>query len=286
MAITLRAAWTTLLLLAACGSSTEAPARRPMSAAAKAQLTRDALPKMWQDLDPAHPLTRLKDPRTGIVFCRVPKGTFTMGSMSSDLEMPPHEVELTRDYLLAETEVTVAQWQLFVQEHGGNSTAPISKRSPQHPMTHLLFDEAADFCATYGYRLPTEAEWERAARGGLTEEQGPWRTQRTLSDHAWFHINSKDGPQPVATRQKNLFGLHDMLGNVWEYCSDWFVQGYGDGARITDPSGPAQGLGHTMRGGSWFTIPGPLPSLRAAEELNVTMRRGSFYGFRPARSLD
>lgn len=279
------------LLLAGCGKSGAAPnpdgppQLRAITAEQQQALAQHAAPSTWKDLDPAHPGTRLEDPRTGIVFRRIPKGTFTMGSMTSAFEVPPHEVELTRDYLLAETEVTAAQWQRFVEQHGG-PLLELPKRSDAEPRTHLRFDEAVAFCTTYGYRLPTEAEWERAARGGLTDQDGPWRSQRTLADHSWFHTNSKSMVHPVATKLANPYGLYDMLGNVWEYCSDWFAPNYGDGARAVDPSGPASGPGRAMRGGSWFSVPGPPPSLRSAEEPDLTMRRNSFTGFRPARSLD
>lgn len=249
-----------------------------------ARLAEQADPKSWTDLEPARPGTRLQDPRTGIVFRRVPAGTFTMGGSLTPHEYPPHEVELSRDFLLAETEVTVAQWQHFVDEHGGPSTAPPSKHSPQHPRTHLLFDEAVAFCGTYGYRLPTEAEWEHACRGGL-QDAGPWRAQHTLEAHAWFHLNSKDGLRPVATRTANPFGFHDLLGSVWEYCSDHFVSGYGDGARAVDPQGPADGAGHALRGGSWFSMPGPTPAMRSGEDPDPALRRNAFTGFRPARSV-
>jgi formylglycine-generating enzyme required for sulfatase activity len=91
-------------------------------------------------------------------------------------------------------------------------------------------------------------------------------------------------PRPVGTREANAFGLHDMLGSVWEYCSDRFAIGYGDGARAVDPVGPQQGTGHVLRGGSWFSAPGPTPSLRSQEEQDPAVRRNAFTGFRPARS--
>jgi formylglycine-generating enzyme required for sulfatase activity len=285
MPIPPRARLLLLVLLSACGGGDEPNGTREVTPEARRLLAQHQDPKSWEDLDPTHPGTRRRDPRTGIVFRRVPKGVFTMGSTLTPAEQPPHEVELTRDYLLAETEVTVAQWQRWLDEHGGAAAAPPSKWSPQHPRTHVLFAEAIAFCTTYGYRLPTEAEWERACLGGLALDQGPWQAQRTLQEHAWFHLNSKDGPRPVGTRAANPFGLHDLLGSVWEYCGDWFA-GYGAGARAVDPAGPAQGQGHVLRGGSWFSMPGPTPSLRSPEEQDPAMQRNAFTGFRPARSLE
>jgi sulfatase modifying factor 1 len=270
-------------LASSCRDST--PTRKTVDPATRAMLAAEADPATWEDLQPETPGQRLRDPRTGIVFRRIGRGRFPMGSDDTDLERPLHSVTLTHDYLLAETEVTIGQWRRFVDEHGGPPEAPLPRKPPQHPMTHLLFAEAAEFCACYGYRLPTEAEWERACRAGLPAE-GPWSSERTLEDHAWFHLNCQ-GTQPVGTRQPNQFGLCDMLGNVWEYCSDQFVAGYGAGTvQRTDPAGPEHGLGHALRGGSWFTLPGPTPAIRVVEESDPLTRRNGFTGFRPARPVD
>jgi formylglycine-generating enzyme required for sulfatase activity len=253
----------------------------------RAALAAHAQPAAWEDLDPARPGARLRDPRTGIVFRRVPRGAFWMGSDAADALKPRHRVELSRDYLLAETEVTAAQWDRFVGEHGGPATAPAARHSPQHPRTHLVVAEIEAYCACYGYRLPTEAEWERACRAGIDGEAGPWRSDDELLAHAWFHTNAGASAQPVATRAANAFGLYDMLGNVWEVCSDWYVPGYaGAAAGRTDPHGPSAGLGRVLRGGSWFTLPAPDPAMRSVEELDPELARNGFTGFRPARSLD
>jgi formylglycine-generating enzyme required for sulfatase activity len=280
-----------LLLLAGCSGCGGGP--RSPSPEAVAWLAAKAAPESWDDLDHAHPGTRLRDPRTGIIFRRVPKGTFAMGDDEQPLEKPRHAVTLTRDWLLAETEVTVGQWQRWLDEHGGAAAALPSKYSAQHPITHVLFDEAVAFCRTYGYRLPTEAEWERACYGGLAADQGPWMRERTLTDYAWFQRNCDSSPQPVGTRAANPYGLFDMLGNVWEYCADWCGPYPPDGAMQTDPTGPPAPVtiapflhgGRVLRGGSWFSLPGPKPTLRVEEESEPGMKRNGFTGFRPARSL-
>jgi formylglycine-generating enzyme required for sulfatase activity len=283
-----------LLLLAGCSGCDGGV--HALSPEAKAQLAAKADPKAWEDLDAAHPGTRLRDPRTDIVFRRVPKGTFTMGNddaRSEPLEKPAHTVTLTRDYLLAETEVTVAQWQRWLGEHGGTAAAPPSRLSAQYPITHLLYAEAEAFCATYGYRLPTEAEWEHACTAGVPEGQGPWRTDATLLEYAWFQSNSGVSPHPVATRKANPLGLCDMLGNVWEYCADWCGP-YPGREPQTDPTGPPVPVvlppflhgGRALRGGSWFSLPGPKPTQRADEEGDASMRRNGYTGFRPARSIE
>jgi formylglycine-generating enzyme required for sulfatase activity len=284
-----------LLLLTSCSGCDGA---RELPAATVALLAATRSPTTWEDLDAAHPGTRLRDPRTGIVFRRVQKGTFTMGNddapLAARLEKPAHTVTLTRDYLLAETEVTVGQWQRWLGEHGGSAATPPSRLSAQHPITHVLFAEAEAFCATYGYRLPTEAEWEHACTAGVPADGAPWRTEAALLECAWFQSNSGGSLQPVATRKANPLGLFDMLGNVWEYCADWCGP-YPEGREPqTDPTGapgpvvapPFLHGGRALRGGSWFSLPGPTPTMRADEEGEASMRRNGFTGFRPARSIE
>ncbi len=109
-----------------------------------------------------------------------------------------------------------------------------------------------------GYRLPTEAEWEYACRAGTTtdyywgQSYPPITTADTaeISVHAWWNLNSSNGTQPVATKPANAFGLYDMSGNAWEWCNDWWAQGYTSGSQ-TNPTGPTSGRYRVLRGGSW-----------------------------------
>lgn len=208
-----------------------------LTAAAQARLTAHLEPARWQDLDPSHPGSRLRDPRTQVVFVHIPA-------------TPP--------FLLAETELSVAQWQLFVREFAGPDNVPMPN-DDQLPAP-LSLPDAELFCARFGYRLPSESEWETACRAGTNA----WWEPAALPDFAWFHRNAGDAPHRVATRQPNPHGLFDMLGNVWEWCA-------GDAA--------TEGA---LRGGSWFTNPAPIPELRTQA---AKTERNSFYGFRPARSL-
>jgi formylglycine-generating enzyme required for sulfatase activity len=266
-----------LLALAACDGKpvlTEAAARA---------LAEKASPSTWEDLDPQRPGARLRDPRTGIVFVRIPAGTFAMGGGPIATEAPMHRVRISRPFLLAETEVTIAQWRRYLHEHAGDPSVPVPPGAADLPMPVSWLDADA-FCRRYGYRLPTEAEWERACRGGLEREQEPWRDEPGLARSAW-HYRNAESVQPVGSREANPYGLRDMLGNVWEWCSDWFSpEAYRHRADpAVDPSGPEAGEGRVLRGGSWFTTPSPRPETRGAAS---PAERSPFYGFRPAREPD
>ncbi|MFM1870743.1 MAG: hypothetical protein RL398_165 [Planctomycetota bacterium] len=204
------------------------------------RLLAQATPDTWQDLDPAVPGRRKRDPRSGVVFVKVAG------------EHP---------LWLAESELTVAQWRSYVAEFAGHELPLPADDSLPAPAS---FDDAREYCLRFGYRLPTEAEWEAACRAGLEDAAAPWRDPQSLAAHAWFHQTAGDAPHAVMTRTANPWGLYDMLGNVWEWCD----------AEV--------GTDRVLRGGSWFTNPAPNPKLRtqAAGE-----SRNSFYGFRPARDL-
>ena len=133
-----------------------------------------------------------------------------------------------------------------------------------------------------GYRLPTEAEWEYACRAGAGAAYHFGDDPGLLPHHAWFQDNSRDSVQPVGSWPANAFGLHDMHGNVWEWCWDWYAP-Y-DPAACIDPTGPATGGGRVLRGGSWSD---PAPSLRSSARLswvaNDTEMTAWKFGFRVAR---
>jgi len=237
---------------------------------------RPAPPAEWLDLDPEQPGLRLRDPRTGLVFRRVEPGSFEMGRDRAG-EGPRHTVQITRPYLIAETELPASVFRQYLEASksplevegmpGGNLPAPVS------------FQDAVEFCAFYGYRLPTEAEWEFACLGGRSPDDPRFDDPDLLGEEAWFHTNAGDGGKPIATRQPNPLGLYDMLGNLWEWCSDFHAHSYQvQGDPQVDPKGPEGGAGRVLRGGSWFTIPGPVPQTRTPGAEN---ERNDFYGMRP-----
>jgi formylglycine-generating enzyme required for sulfatase activity len=221
-------------------------------------------------------LPRTVDPRSNITFVLVPAGEFLLGGADRD-ELPRHRVRLSRAFWLAATEVTVAQWRHFAAV-GTAPDAPTPDGDGGLPMPASHRDALA-FCGHYGYRLPTEAEWERACRAG--DDGMPERIDlAAIAAEAWFHHNSDQRPHPVATRRANAFGLHDMLGNVWEWCADRYAPYYSaGGAPSTDPTGPTTGESHVVRGGSWFSVPPALPWTRGFE---LPPYRSRFIGFRPA----
>jgi formylglycine-generating enzyme required for sulfatase activity len=177
------------------------------------------------------------------------------------------EVTLTRGYWLGRTEVTQTQWQAVVRHIPGfaNTPFPSAFNGADHPVENVSWDMIALYCAKlneleraagrlpagYEYALPTEAQWEYAARAGTTGKYaGP------LDELAWHSGNSGGTTQPVAQKKPNAWGLYDMHGNVTEWCADWYG-GYPGGA-VADYAGPAGGVYRVLRGGSVGAAPGLL----------------------------
>jgi formylglycine-generating enzyme required for sulfatase activity len=267
VAIVLRVA---LVLAAACARQAPTPASPP------------APLDLPPPTGPAAAMPRAHDPRSGITFVLVPAGEFECGGADRD-ELPRHRVRLSRPYWLAATEVTVAQWRHFVAtgqaDAAGLAAVPDGDERLPMPTSHV---DALAFCRHHGYRLPTEAEWEHACRAGQDGVSDVIDLD-AIAAEAWFHRNSDHGPHPVATRRANAFGLHDLLGNVWEWCADRYAPTYGDDRQRTDPTGPTTGAVYVLRGGSWFSLPPALPWTRGLEQPEHRCR---FIGFRPACDAD
>jgi formylglycine-generating enzyme required for sulfatase activity len=199
-------------------------------------------------------------PGLDIDLLPVPAGRFQMGSDSGESnEKPVHEVQISRPYWMGKTEVTQRQWQAIM----GNN--PSEFKGDNLPVENVSWTDAVSFCTKltereqdadrlpecYVYRLPTEAEWEYAARGGDKSKGYEYSGSSTLADVAWYTDNSGRTTHPVGQKKPNEIGLHDMSGNVWEWCLDW----YGDypAAESVDPFGPATGTDQVDRGGSWVS---------------------------------
>ena len=202
-------------------------------------------------------LKPLTFPVNGVTFRMMPveAGTFQMGAtpeMSEpwDYEKPVHQVTLTRNYYIGETQVTQALWQAVM----GNNPS-LFQGNDQWPVENVSWDDCQTFIQKLNnltgkkFRLPTEAEWEFAARGGNKSQHYQYSGSNNLDEVAWYYSNSEHKPHPVAQKKLNELGLYDMSGNVWEWCQDWYAD-YSDNPQI-DPEGPQSGSDRVDRGGSW-----------------------------------
>ena len=182
---------------------------------------------------------------------KVEGGTFQMGSTSGDdNERPVHQVTLTNDYYIGETEVTQELWTAVM---GSNPSS--FKSSNQLPVEFVSWDDCQTFITMLNaltgrtFRLPTEAEWEFAARGGNASEGYTYSGSNNVGDVAWYNSNSSSRTHVVATKAPNELGIYDMSGNVWEWCQDWF--GIYSSEAQTNPTGPTSGSVRVARGCSW-----------------------------------
>ena len=176
-------------------------------------------------------------------------GTFQMGSNDGDdNEKPVHQVTLS-SFSIGQTEVTQELWEAVM---GSN---PANFKGQRKPVEKVTWDDCQTFIAMLGvwtglsFRLPTEAEWEFAARGGNKSKGYKYSGSNTIDDVAWYGSNSNRTTHDVATKQANELGLYDMSGNVWEWCSDWYGDYTSDAQ--TNPTGAASGYDRACRGGSW-----------------------------------
>jgi len=172
-------------------------------------------------------------------------------------DRPAHTVKLDA-YFMDSHEVTQAQYEEFVKATGRRvpyhwleGVAPGGKQND--PVHNVDWADANAYCSWQGKRLPTEAEWERAARGGEEEKRYPWGDDKPDRQLALF--NTPLGPGPVGSHQPNPFGLHDMAGSVSEWCSDWFARTYYERSPKKNPKGPDKGMYKIIRGGSWADGP-------------------------------
>ena len=160
-------------------------------------------------------------------------------------EVPAHEVRISRGFWMSRTETTLATYEEFSSATGAPETGQPPPR--RRPLVGVNWDLASSICAWSGGRLPTEAEWEYAARGGNTRPR-----YGGLDEIAWTRENSSRTLHEVAQKEPNNFGLYDMLGNVWEWTADWYAENYYADSPATDPKGPASGEKRSLRGGSWY----------------------------------
>ena len=200
-------------------------------------------------------------------------GTFTMGCTSeqggecdSD-ENPSHQVSLG-DFWIGETEVTQALWEsvmgttVMEQRDKADPSWPMSGEGASYPMYYVSWNEAVEFCNKLNeklrsqlpsgcrFALPTEAQWEYAARGGNKSRHYKYAGSNSIGEVAWYTDNSSSATHPVKSKVANELGLYDMSGNVYEWCEDWY--GNYSSSALSGPKGPSSGSARVLRGGSWY----------------------------------
>jgi formylglycine-generating enzyme required for sulfatase activity len=183
----------------------------------------------------------------GLTYAWISPGSFRMGcslgdSECFDNEKPAHTVTITRGFWIGQTPVTQAAYSKVM------GSSPSTYHGAQLPAEEVTWDDAKAYCERVKMRLPTEAEWEYAARGGTTGAR-----YAAIKDIAWYNANAASATHAVAQKEPNAFGVYDMLGNVREWAADWY--GPYDAADATDPKGPRTGEFRVGRGGSWYDSP-------------------------------
>lgn len=209
----------------------------------------------------------------GMEFVFVPAGSFMMGASDRDheataAEKPQHPVTLTKPFYFGKYEVTQAQWRAVMgtDPYASERSNPYYElpgmkeriTQPNHPAT-VSWDDAQEFIRRLNakeggnsYRLPTEAEWEYAARAGTTPVYSFGDDRRDLDRYAWHGEDfAEGGTHPVGEKLPNPWGVFDVHGNVWEWVQDWYSDSYYAQSPSNDPQGPASGRQRVVRGGSW-----------------------------------
>jgi formylglycine-generating enzyme required for sulfatase activity len=207
----------------------------------------------------------------GVEMVLIPGSPFEMGSAKErELDEPLHQVHVASFYI-DKYEVTQAEYERVM---GAN---PSRWKGPKNPVEQIRWTNAVKYCnarsrleglqpaydpetwecdfQASGYRLPTEAEWEYAARAGTTTEYFFGDAPVQLKDYAWFKENCTRRPRPVGSRKPNAWGLYDVYGNVWEWCNDFYAEDYYQQSPERDPRGPAEGENRVVRGGCWNSRP-------------------------------
>jgi formylglycine-generating enzyme required for sulfatase activity len=230
----------------------------------------------------------------GVEFVLIPAGSFTWGAEIQESKnafdetirgkIPARKVSISKPFYLGKYEVTQEQWYAVM----GNN--PAEFKGWKNPVEKVSWNDVQMFIqrlnakeGTNKYRLPTEAEWEYAARAGTKSMYSFGDDLGQAGQYAWYKDNSGVRTHPVGQKQPNPWGLYDMHGNVWEWVQDW----YGNYPRsaVTDPVGPSGGDRRVLRGGSWGYAGHYLRSARRGSDVPDGRRYGS-YGFRLTRSPD
>ena len=183
--------------------------------------------------------------------------TSEQGSDASSDERPIHQVTLN-SFSIGETEVTQELWLVVM----GSIPSSVSTSDMQCPVYDVSWNECQEFISKLNkltgktFRLPSEAEWEYAARGGIKSKGYKYSGSNNLGDVAWYEDNSGSKTHPVGTKAPNELGLYDMSGNVCEWCQDWYEVFYYSSSPSSNPTGPSSGTYRVCRGGAWGRIAG------------------------------
>jgi len=217
-----------------------------------------AKPAVAPATQPADGLTLDLGGNVAMKFAKIPAGTFLMGSPETEKarstdEGPQHEVAISKAFHLGIYPVTQEQYQQIVGEN------PSATKGPSHPVEHVPWEKAVAFCKKLSektgktVRLPTEAEFEYATRAGTTTRYfyGDDLKYEQMGDYAWWYQNCGWDIHPVGQKKPSPWGLYDVYGNVWQWCSDWYGDTY-PSEKQTDPKGPATGEYRVLRGGCWL----------------------------------
>ncbi len=242
----------------------------------------------------------------GMKLILIREGAFLMGSAETEEGRElldkgnefQHKVKITKPFYLGKYEVTKAEFGAFVKATGYKTEAekdgaqftwryPNLKQTDRHPVVYVSWNDAVAFCTWLSeketkdgrtYRLPTEAEWEYACRAGTTTRFHSGDDEASLKQVAQYWRNGPLATRPVGELQGNAWGLHDLHGNVWEWCQDWYAKDYYKHSPREDPQGPATGETRVFRGGFWGS--GPLGCRAALRLHNTPSFRFHTLGFR------
>jgi sulfatase modifying factor 1 len=228
-------------------------------------------------------------------------GSFSMGSKDGNAsEQPVHTVQLD-SFSISRYEVTQSQWKQIM-----GTTPKLDKGAgDKYPIYTIAWNEVVDFCnklsikegltpcysgsgagvecnfAANGYRLPTEAEWEYAARGGMKSKSYLYAGSNTVDEAGWYSTNSENKTHEVGQKIANELGIYDMSGNLWEWCWDWYEAAYYASSPSRNPAGPESGIYRVVRGGGWGIN---ASSLRCSNRYFGAHRSDSSTGFRCVRA--
>jgi formylglycine-generating enzyme required for sulfatase activity len=241
---------------------------------------------------------------TNIEMIAVKGGTFQMGSnYGENEEKPVHQVKIN-DFYISKYEITQKQWKAVMgnnPSHFNGNDRPVeniswytavvycNKKSDMEELEKCYSGRGDNIKCDFsknGYRLPTEAEWEYAARGGIESDNANYRYagSNNLDEVAWYRDNSGDKTHPVGQKQPNELGIYDTSGNVWEWCNDWSDEDYYGYSPVSNPKGPSNGSYRVLRGGSWNIV--DYRCRISVRGMTLPSFSGSNVGFRIARSAE